>query len=486
MFSNLQKASLSALLSIMDGDIELIRYNLKKAKNASLYNIKAKDGSFNYFIDFSKDENVDDLFRDVVRKVYNNVSNNDFPIEYFSDNFAINCVVDIVNDYINLDTDKLSNYEKMQSNYDRLGIYLDYLTDIYQSEANYATKEPVFIQLTGDLCEEIQYYMTSGENTKMTYGTLQDTLETFETSASDNLKQHIINENAKWVRRAERPSINSYNNKQRAKLLTMALLSHDVQPQVFLATRFDNTLGIKIQPINPKYSDKSVQSFFHNKKHCEVDTLNFKRDFYDMFLDIRGFERAKSAQIQSKESLIFECIKENFSKESLIDRTFNEINAKRLFQSYKDILQRINFGADHTIFSSAVLNVASIQGDTGVTKNISDLYNYTAEEIAEFFDRNYELVEQDPTITLKAINNLQKNKNKKKTQSKQNSPFDDFIKHMNTKYPNMRVIPIDMSNPDNIPPFIKEQLENMGILPNQNGEVPPMWDKDEDTDNPSK
>ena len=114
------------------------------------------------------------------------------------------------------------------------------------------------------------------------------------------------------------------------------------------------------------------------------------------------------------------------------------------------------------------------------------MYNYTAEEIAEFFDKNYELVEKDPTITLKAINNLQKNKNKKNQQTKHSSPVDDFIKHMNTKYPNMRVIPIDLSNPDNIPPFLKEQLENMGILPSPEGEIPPMWDKDDDIDNPSK
>ena len=44
------------------------------------------------------------------------------------------------------------------------------LTDIYSAEANYATKEPIFLQLTGDLCEELQHYIISGKNTKMTYG----------------------------------------------------------------------------------------------------------------------------------------------------------------------------------------------------------------------------------------------------------------------------------------------------------------------------
>lgn len=477
MLSNLQKASISALLCIMDGDIELTRYNIKKAKNSSIYNIKSKNGKLNHYIDFVKDENVDEVFRDVVRQVYNKRIGADHPIEYFSDNFSINCIVDIINEYTNLDITNLTNADEMQANFDRLGDVVDNLTTLYAAQCNYSTKEPIFIQMIGDLCEEIRTYIMSGE--KMSYGTLFDTLENFETAATNNLKNHIANEHAKWVFEKDKQSINSLINKHRAKILTMAILSRDINPGIFLATRFDNTLGVSMKPADPQYNNKAFDTFFHNKKHSELDMIKFREDFCNLFLDIRGFDKLKSSPLPQKESVVFECIKEDHSNSSIIDKNINELKANDLFDSYLDVLGKINYGDDQTLYSAIVLNIACTQGKTNISHDLSNLESFTAEEVFKIFNLNYDIVKENPTAALQAINNLKRHR-----QETSSSELNDFINFLNSKKTGS-IFSLDISNPDNIPPPLQNMLEDLGILPNPNGDEPELYDPDKDIDNPN-
>ena len=140
VLSNQDKLAMCLALSTMSPQIDLTRYKIFRARNASVYNIKS--GQLQYDINFSADADCDEVFRRLIRMVYREKIRGLAPTleELQDDDVACEKFIDIINTF-KLDANK--NTVKYQYQQEAVSLLTNRLSNFveFAEESNHINGE---------------------------------------------------------------------------------------------------------------------------------------------------------------------------------------------------------------------------------------------------------------------------------------------------------------------------------------------------------
>jgi len=377
MITNVQKGGIALALAILSDNIKLTRYNFPACKNNSIYTFNGEDLSFT--IDFSKENNYDEVFRSILHSLLSERQINYIPTitDLEDEKLALKKVTDVTNSFLK---------EDKQVIVDKAEKLATFISDSSWLNEEYVVNDYAIATIASTILDK-------NENSKLKIDELMNILTQAEMDRIARLTSFFSLLNLDYTLQKPFDGDISVIDKDIIRFLTLCRINKKIRMTISMNGKIDNVIDISIQI--PKKSPKLFKFYIHDKQSIAEDFYNLREKVYNSLIS----EEDKNLSIEEKERLIFEDIKETGIKPLSLTTS----------NSYIDSIQngKINYGRDQSILGAILLNVASLDGGFGVVEDLSDTNSLSYDIIKDAFDNNYDNLIKCPSLGIRLSQQIQ-------------------------------------------------------------------------------